>query len=291
MIRSSVLCLLATVAVAGCKTTEEETEAPAKSATATTTTVVPVAPSTAVAPPTATVAQIVPDTGSPTGGSGSVAKTELDGRAPDAGHAGATISITGSKATFVVPGGWTTKPGEYSVSTAADGKARFAATAYKDGEAPATKLGAAATALGLTDCAWGTADSISLGKDKLPASAADGTCKRDGNPVKAVYAATSGKDMHVLAVSAWDEGSDNKGALNTLRSCKGATGGTGDPTGIGACCSALKQNAASAPITQKGAYLAAAGLCQSLVSNPQGKAALSGVRAMLAGAGVPPACR
>ncbi len=292
--RSTAVCVFAgLVTLAGCKTNDDETEAPATTATAatataTTTTTAVAAPTPT---PTQTAAQVVPDTTTSGGGATSLAKSELDGREPDAGFAGSTVSITGSKAAFVIASGWTTKAGEFSVSTAPDGKAGFAGTSYKDGEAATSKLGPATTALGLTDCAWGTADSISLGKDKLPASAAEGTCKRGGNPVKAVYAATSGKDMNVLAVAAWDVGSDKNSALNSVRSFKGAVVGTGDPTGIAACCAALRQNANSAPITQKGAYLAAAGACQSLVSSPQGKAALSGVRALLAGASVPSPCR
>lgn len=65
----------------------------------------------------------------------------------------------------------------------------------------------------------------------------------------------------------------------------------GDPTGIRACCSALRQNAKSAPPEQQGAYAAAAGVCSGLVGSPQGRQALAQVRAALAGAGVPAACK
>ena len=69
------------------------------------------------------------------------------------------------------------------------------------------------------------------------------------------------------------------------------TGGGGDPTGIKACCNALRQNANSAPLDQKGTLLSAAALCDGLVSSPQGRAALSQVRGMLKGAGAPAQCK
>jgi len=67
--------------------------------------------------------------------------------------------------------------------------------------------------------------------------------------------------------------------------------GTGDPTGIRACCNALRQNANSAPLDQKGSYLAAAGMCDGLVNSPQGRQALVAVRGMLKGAGAPAQCK
>jgi hypothetical protein len=97
--------------------------------------------------------------------------------------------------------------------------------------------------------------------------------------------------MNVLAVGSWDDGKDNKAVLNTLRSAKGAGGGGGDATGIAACCAAIKQNMASAPIMYQGAYAAALGACSAAMSNPQGKQALGAVRGMLGAAGVPAACK
>lgn len=65
----------------------------------------------------------------------------------------------------------------------------------------------------------------------------------------------------------------------------------GDPTGVRACCAALRQNAKSAPLQQQGAYLLAAGACDAMVNNPQGRAGLSSLRGMLGGAGLPAACK
>jgi hypothetical protein len=54
---------------------------------------------------------------------------------------------------------------------------------------------------------------------------------------------------------------------------------------------ALRQNANSAPVEQKGIFLAAAGVCDSLKNNPQGRPALAQVRAMLGAFNVPSYCR
>jgi hypothetical protein len=67
--------------------------------------------------------------------------------------------------------------------------------------------------------------------------------------------------------------------------------GTGDPTGVRKCCSALRQNANTAPPEQKGAYITAATACDGLVNNPQGRAALAQLRGLLLGAQMPAACQ
>ena len=67
--------------------------------------------------------------------------------------------------------------------------------------------------------------------------------------------------------------------------------GNFDPTGIKACCSALAQNANSAPLDQKPMYLQAAAVCQGLINNQQGRQALVQLRGILRGANLPAACR
>lgn len=67
--------------------------------------------------------------------------------------------------------------------------------------------------------------------------------------------------------------------------------GVGDPTGVRACCAALRQNAKSAPLQQQGAYLLAAGACDAMINNPQGRQGLASLRGMLGGAGMPAACK
>lgn len=65
----------------------------------------------------------------------------------------------------------------------------------------------------------------------------------------------------------------------------------GDPSGIRACCQALRQNAKSAPPEQQGAYLAAASACDGLANSPQGRQALAGLRSILLGAQLPASCK
>ncbi len=288
IISNRALVALSLVALtAACNKDKDETGDEAKKATTSTATAQTAAPPPPPPPPAATsVAAVVPET--PTG----LARTELDGKEPDAGWSGGTLAV--SKLTFTTPKDWATKTGDFTAAVAADGSSGFAAGKYPDGAAPASLRDAAAKALGLTECSWGSTDSIGLGKDKLPAQAADGTCKRDGKPAKAIFAATSGKDMNVLAVGSFDDGKDMKPMLNTFRSAKGAGGGgtgTGDSSGVAACCAAIRQNKASAPIMYQGAYAAAEGACAAAMTNPQGKQALGAVRSMLSMAGVPAACR
>ena len=67
--------------------------------------------------------------------------------------------------------------------------------------------------------------------------------------------------------------------------------GTGDATGIRKCCAALAQNANSAPLDQKPAYLQAAAVCNGLVNSPQGRSALVQLRGILRGASMPSSCQ
>jgi hypothetical protein len=224
-----------------------------------------------------------PDTPPSSPGSGR-AKSELDGKEADGDYTGGT-SLTAGRTAFLGPKDWKKDSKEgFTVFTAADDKARFAA---KSSTSPTADLESAAKALGLTDCKWSTAEAISLGKDKLSADVADGTCKRGAGEVQAAYAALSGEGT--IAIGSWDSGGDDKSMFNAFRSATKVSGTGVDP--IAACCAALAQNAASAPPQYKGAYIAAAGACNAMRNNPQGRAALGGVRAALGGASVPAPCR
>ncbi len=274
---NSMLVLLSMAALAGACSKDESEDTPKKKPASASATATP-------PPPVATsAAQVVPD--SPPPAAGSFAKGELDGKEPDAGWAGQSLAV--GKIVFTAPKDWAKKAGDFTTVTASDGAGRFAAGKYPDGAQATGSMDAAIKALGLTDCSWTGADNISLGKDKIPAQTADGNCKRDGKPTKAAYVAISGKDQNVLAVGAWDDGKE-KPVMNTFRSARVGQGGG---SSIAACCQALEQNSVSAPLQQKGAYIAAAGACRALMNNPQTATALAQIHGMLAGAGVPPACR
>ena len=280
--------LLATLVLAGCprdESTETTPSAPEKSATTAEATAQPTAKPTAAAT-TQPSTELTVDRGETPPGITPRVKSELDGRSD--GATGPALAVTGGKATFSSVKGWKNgKSGTWTTSTAADGKAMFGAGALKASDDVAAKATEAATALGLTDCKWGATDTATVGKDKLTATVADGICKHNGADAPAAYAAFAGNG--VIAVGGWDKaGGDRKGVFDVFRSVKKIGGGGG---GLAACCAALQQNAASAPPQQKGAYIAAAGACRAAMSNPQGRAALAQIRAMLAGANVPATCR
>ena len=215
-------------------------------------------------------------------------KAELDNRAD--GITGSALAVPGARASMQVPTGWsTTKSGEFNVAAPADKKAQIAAAALGASEGVTAKLPAAVTALGLSGCEWGNAESVTLGKSKVTATAADGVCMQGSTQVRAAYVAPQAEGL--LAVGAWEPSGDSAGVFGSMRSITKTGTGTGDSSGIGACCSALRQNANSAPPEQKGALISAAAACDALRSNPQGRAALAQVRALLLGANVPASCR
>ncbi|HZO16894.1 MAG TPA: hypothetical protein VFB62_26640 [Polyangiaceae bacterium] len=280
---TSAMAMLTVLAVAGCPKETEET-APVSPPSSTTT------PSAAASTP------LVPATASAAASSGNKppiearAKAELDNKDPT-NTAGNTLAVEGSKGSFVTPTAWTTtKSGVWHVSASSDQKSKFASGSFGTEDAN-SKLGPIADALGYTECEWGSPESIAMGKDKLPASVADGVCLRAGAPVRTAYAILAGEGLNILSVGGWDTGGGNAAEVfEVFRNVK-KTAGTGDASGIAACCAALSQNAQNAPPEQKGAYLAAAGACNALRNNPQGRAALAQVRAALAGANVPASCK
>lgn len=230
------------------------------------------------APPEPT--KLTPDNSTP--GIEAKVKAELDNR--EDGATGTALSIAGGRATFQLPTGFTSKKnGNFDHAQTADGKAHFAAT---QNSGDSNKLVEEGTkALGLTECQWGAAESVTVGKDKVPATAQDGVCKKGSDSVKAFQVIYSG-DANTVAIGAWMDGGKSNDVFGIARSVKPVKGG-GGPS-MAACCAALKQNAASAPPQFKGAYLAAAGACQSAMNNPQAR---SIIRGALGGAAMPAACR
>jgi len=238
---------------------------------------------TAPTPPVSTTpAPVTTETAPRPAGIETKVKAEVDNRAD--GITGVALPVAGAKAALQTPTGWTTTKGETTVVTAADQKARLAATNF-GAEGADAKLPAAATAAGLSNCQWAGREPVVAGKDKLAGQVADGVCSRGAGQVKAAYMATEG----LLVIGSWDEGGDQANVFGSFRSVVKAAVGTDS---IAACCAALRQNAKSAPPQQIPFYTAAAGACDNLKSNPQGRAMLGQVRAMLqAGATAPGACR
>ncbi len=213
-------------------------------------------------------------------------RAEIDGRAD--GITGAALSQAGARASLQTPTGWTTTKGDPTVAASPDKKAQLAVSGLGATESATTKLTAAASALGLASCEWGPTESLTVGKGKLPASAADGVCLRGQAPVRAAYVSPSAESMLVLGT--WDEGGDAASVFGAMRTVAKAAGG-GDSTGIAACCAALHGNAKVAPPEQKQAYDIAAGLCDAAKNDPNGRAMLGTVRAALRGANMPSSCQ
>lgn len=284
-LRSTLVVLsLGLLAVPACSNKDEAKDSPPPAAPPSATAAAPVVPDP---PPAAAKPQtaLVPESG--VAGVAARVKGEVDGKEPDTGDRGA--AIVAGKATFVGPKDWTAgKSGIWTTATSADKKAAVTAGNYAATEAATAKLPEAAAALGYSDCNWAPAETVSVGKDKLAGVAADGVCKQGGAPVKVAYVAFD--SMKVLAVGGWADGGDATGVFSTFRHVKGVAGGGGGSDGIKACCAALSQNANSAPIDQKGAYLQAAAICNGLASNPQARALLGQVRSALKGANVPASC-
>ncbi len=88
-----------------------------------------------------------------------------------------------------------------------------------------------------------------------------------------------------------DAGADAADAADGDASDAKPGSGSFDPTGIKKCCSALRQNAKSAPLDQQGGYLAAASVCDGLTASAQSRQALAGLRQFLRGAQLPSACQ
>ncbi len=275
----SIWLMLIPCVVAGCPknddTEDETTPVPATSVSA----VVDPTGSASVKKPT----EIIPE-GPKLPAIEARVKSETDGKGADSSHKGSKISGSGTKGSFVVLKDWGAKSGATATAASKDAKTMFGTSQV------ATGADGIATALGLSDCKWGEAEAAKVGKGKLNAQVADGVCKHGDANARAASVTIEGQS--VMGVGAWDvDGGNSSVVFSTFRSVAKGASGSYDSTGIGACCAALRQNANSAPLQHRGAYLAAAGACNAVRSSPQGRAALASVRAMLRGAQVPSSCR
>jgi hypothetical protein len=283
--RIAALPFVALLVLAGCPEESKDTVVAMPKPSAATSSKTSSEPSSTPPPASASGSGTPTPTPTPTPGGGLTvtprAKAELDGKEPDAGYNGNGLAVTGQKYGFTVPAAWKVTGDK----AAADGnKSQLGATGYADGDDMAKKTEAVLASLGLTACTWGGDEDAALGKDKLPSKVADGVCKRDKVDVRVVRAIVSGDKAKIVAVGSWDDpGGDDKGVFESLRAI--AEGGN-----IQACCSAITQNMASAPLQQKPIYAAALVVCQSLVNTQQGREALGQIRGKLPGVPIPAAC-
>jgi len=82
------------------------------------------------------------------------------------------------------------------------------------------------------------------------------------------------------------------GAPAPVESAKPVAHGGGSAGGLGACCSALAQNATMAPEPTKTYMVQAAAMCSALAAQGKDKSAIGGMlMSALKGAGMPAACK
>lgn len=117
-----------------------------------------------------------------------------------------------------------------------------------------------------------------------------GCPKKETEPPAPVTTAAPAPTPTVAAVVAPEEPDAGSDAADAAPDAK-PMGGGGDPTGIRKCCSALRGNMKTAPLDQQAALGIAAGVCDGLVNNPQGRQALGTLRGILKGASMPAACQ
>lgn len=266
--RSAKLCLVVVLA-AGCSSSSNETEetSPRSSSKPTATaTAKSTAPATVTVEPPKQAPGVTPRI-----------KQEVDKR--EDGVTGNGLAAAGASAVLQTAKEWTVTKGEPTQAASADKKASLAASATGEG-----KLDAALKALGLSDCQWSGDETLTVGKNKLVGSGADGLCKRGGAAVKAAKLELAAEKL--LVVGAWEDGGDDANLFGALRSIV-----KGGGSSVAACCKALEQNAVSAPLNLKPSYLAAAGVCRSVMSNPDSAAAFRQIQAAAKGAGLPADCK
>ena len=212
-------------------------------------------------------------------------KTELDNRAD--GIAGAPLAAPGALALLHMPAGWAPVKGDFTLVSSPDKQAQLAVGAVTAAETVEAKLPAAIAALGLADCQWSPPEMLVVGKTKLASTGADGVCKRGPVVVRTAYAAPTAERL--LVVGAWEPAGDMASVFGALRSISKPP--VGDPTGLAACCAALRQNARSAPPDKRRYVLMAASMCDSMRRSPQGRAQIAQLRRQLRGTQLPGPCR
>ncbi len=225
------------VAVNGCKKDDDEPPP------------MPAAPTTSTPPPEPTVL-----TTAEPAGPGEVVRPELDGR--EDGGTGATVTASGAKALVKVPTDWKMTKGTITSATSPDGESRLAVGSGSDALSEMDELTEKA---GVSGCEWQSPQTLTVGKDKLSAQAADGKC--GGKP--AAYMATE----NLVVFGSWDEGSDRNALFGIMRSVAKVKAGKARVSKLIACCRMLAQNAKSQPPPQSAFMMQAAATCEAAAKN------------------------
>ena len=185
---------------------------------------------------------------------GEVVRPELDNR--EDGGTGNLLAISGAKANVKMPSDWKVEKGTNTVAKSADGKLRLV---FKSGTDATAEMDAMASAAGVSGCTWQGPITVTVGKDKLSANAADGKCANK----PAAFMATEG----LIAFASWDDDADRTPLFSILRSVAKPVAGGPSVSRLVACCRVLAQNAKSAPPMQQPFMLQAAATCEAAARN------------------------
>ena len=119
------------------------------------------------------------------------------------------------------------------------------------------------------------------------------SCKKDDDDAKPVTSASAPPaPTPVTSATVTPEEPDAGSDAGDAGTDAGKPIGPGSASGtISKCCTALQQNANSAPLDQKMYYLSAAQACQGMKNTPSAQQAFGQLRAFLAGAKMPGACK
>ena len=242
----------------GCKSCEKEDEEPPP---------MPSAPATVTQPPAPATLTTVEAPKGPD----DVVRPELDQR--EDGVTGTSVTATGAKATLNVPSDWKLSKAAISHANSADGKAHIAIGPLGS-ETTDVGVSKAIAAIGVSGCQWGSVQSLTVGKDKLSAQAADGKCQRSGAEVPAAYMVTEG----LVVAGVWDPTGNRSELFGSMRSVSKVATGKGGATNLIACCRVLAQNAKSAPPPQNAFMLQAAATCEAAARANNSAAVSSALR-------------
>jgi hypothetical protein len=121
------------------------------------------------------------------------------------------------------------------------------------------------------------------------------SCKKDDDDKPAVTASAAPAPTPTPVAPATVVPEEDAGAPADAGVDAAKPVGPGSPGGgsgtLAKCCSALQQNANSAPMEQKMYYMAAAQYCNGMRNTPAGQQAFAQIRSFLAGAKMPGACK
>jgi len=121
-------------------------------------------------------------------------------------------------------------------------------------------------------------------------AAACDDCNEDDDPMPVLTSTATASSSVALSTYTDDAGAGGAGGASADAGASTKSSRPYRPSGITACCNALRGNIKNAPDAQKPYYKSAIGICDGVARSGQGRAALSAVRAALRSAKIPNTC-